>query len=150
MRSLLCLTLALTLTGCLVTKVGDSGGMGSITIPNTNRLAVIDAAQNVFPEYGYNAGPADYPESISFDKPAGVAGQIAYGSYDDTTTMRVRLKLTEIPGTGDVRVSPTVYSVSNAGEAGFADETRRSQLFALEFKPILNEIKAQAAQAGSL
>ncbi len=150
MRILPLLAICLALGGCLATPVGKSGGMGSVTVPNTNRLAIVDAAQDIFPDYGYTTGPASFPESISFDKPAGTAGQIAYGSYDDPATMRVRLTLSPIPGTNDVRVSPTVFSVSDANEAGFDDPTRRSQLFALEFKPILNRIKAQAADAGPM
>lgn len=77
-------------------------------------------------------------------------GQIAYGSYGETTTLRVTLTLTPIPGTNDVRMSPTVYSVSDAGQAGFEDPTRRSQLFALEFKPILEKIRARSAGVGPM
>ncbi len=142
--------LLLPLTGCFVSQTASSGGMGSVTVSDTNRATIIEAAQAVFPSYGYEPGPANFPESISFDKSAGAVGQIAYGSYGETTTLRVTLTLTPIPGTNDVRMSPTVYSVSDAGQAGFEDPTRRSQLFALEFKPILEKIRARSAGVGPM
>ncbi|MGC1479574.1 MAG: hypothetical protein WA771_03655 [Chthoniobacterales bacterium] len=141
---------AFVLAGCLVTPVGQSGGMGSVTIPDTSRMEIIDAAQDVFSEFGYEPGPSDFPDSISFDKPSGVAGQVAYGSYGETTTMRVKLAISEIAGTSDFRVSPAVFSVNDAGQAGFEDPTRRSQLLALEFKPILEKVRARAMGGGSL
>ncbi len=153
MRALPILALIAFLTtqsGCFVSQTASYGGMGSVTVSDTNRATIIEAAQAVFPSYGYEPGPANFPESISFDKPAGAAGQIAYGSYGETTTLRATITLTPIPGTDDVRMSPSVYSVSDAGQAGFEDPTRRSQLFALEFKPILEKIRARAAGVGPM
>ncbi len=145
-----CLALAALLTGCLTAPVANSGGMGSITVTNTNVNAIIDAANAVFPNYGYSVGPVNYPNSISFDKPAGGFGKLLYGSYGVTTTMRAKLVMTPLPGTNDFRLSTRIARVSNAGEAGFEDSTRMSGLWSGEFAPLLRQISAQAGGAGPM
>lgn len=76
-----------------------------MTVSNTNVTAIIAAANGVFAQSGYSPGPANYPDSVSFDKPAGAFGQLAYGSYGTTTTIRARVSMTPIPGTNDFRIS---------------------------------------------
>jgi hypothetical protein len=90
----------------------------------------------------------DYPLTISFDKPAGKLGELMYGSYGTTTTVRVKLSLVPIPGTNDYWLKPSVFRVSDAGEAGFEDSTKMLGLWSGEFKPLLRQIQAQAAGAG--
>ena len=140
---------SLVLGGCLTTPVEKSGGMGSITVQNTNLNAILNAAQAVFSEDGYTVSGSNYPDSVSFDKPSGAFGQLMYGSYGTTTTFRVTLLTTAIPGTNDFRLSTRVSRVSDAGEAGFEDSTRMMGLWSGEFKPLLRKIAAQAGGVGS-
>ncbi|HEY8899719.1 MAG TPA: hypothetical protein VIM61_04855 [Chthoniobacterales bacterium] len=145
-----CLALAFLLTGCLATPVANSGGPGSVTVTNTNVNAIIDAANNVFPNYGYSVGPASYPDSVSYDKPAGAFGKLLYGSYGVTTTVRVKLVMTPLPGTNNFRLGTRVSRVSNAGEAGFEDSQKMLGLWSGEFGPILRQISSQAGGAGPM
>lgn len=140
----------LSLTGCLTTPVGQSGGPGSITAQNTNPSALVDAAGDIFPRYGYTVGPVNFPNSISFDKPAGNFDKLLYGSYGVTTSVRVKMVMTPIPGSNDYRLSTKVYRVNDAGQAGFEDSTKMMSLWSGEFKPILRQIAAQAGGAGPM
>jgi hypothetical protein len=140
--------LAILLAGCLAVPVADSGGVGSVTVPNTNVTAIMSAAQSVFSQYGYSMGPVNYPVSISFDKPAGGFGQLLYGSYDVTTTIRVRLSMAPMPGSNDYQLKTQAFRVSDAGEAGFEDSRRMIGLWSAEFQPLLQKIKAITANAG--
>lgn len=150
MKSLPLLTLisCLFLGGCLTTPVEKSGGPGSLTVENSNPNAIISAAQTVFAGSGYTPSGSNYPESISFDKPAGAFGKIMYGSYGVTTTVRVKLSLTQIPGTNNYRLSTRVSRVSDAGEAGFEDSQRMLGVWSGEFKPLLRQVATQAGGAG--
>lgn len=138
----------LLLSGCLTTPVSNSGGLGALTIQNTNVNAIIGAAESVFPNYGYRQGPADYPAWIAFDKSGGAFGNIMWGSYGRPVSIRARLVMTPIGGTNDYRVAVRVSRVLNEGESGFEDDRRISGLFAGEFRPILRQIQAGAAGAG--
>ena len=140
--------LALLFAGCLTTPVSESGGLGSVTVTNTNPTALVRAAQSVFANYGYTTGPVSFPRSISFDKPAGRFGRVMWGSFNQTTTIRVRLAMTPIPGTNDFRLSTRVYTVNNAGVWGFEDQRALRGMWSSEFGPLLRKINAQAAGAG--
>lgn len=136
------------LTGCLTSKVSNSGGLGSVTVPNTNVNAIIAAANGVFAQSGYSPGPTDYPDSVSFDKPSGGFGKLMYGSYGTTTTFRAKLRMVQIPGTSDYRLSTQMTRVTDAGDAGFEDSTQMMGVWSGEFGPLLQQIKTQAAGAG--
>ncbi len=136
--------------GCLTSKVADSGGVSALTASNTNVNAIIDAANSVFPQSGYSVGPVDYPNSISFDKPAGGFGKLMYGSYGVTTTIRVKMIMTPIGDSNDYRLSVKVTRVSDAGESGFEDSSRMMGLWAGEFKPLLRQIAAKSGGAGPM
>jgi hypothetical protein len=140
---------ALILAGCLTTPVSESGGPGSVTVVNTNPNALINAAQRVFANYGYATGLVNFPTSISFDKPANRFGRVMWGSFNQTTTIRVRLAMTPIPGSNDFRLSTRVYTVSSAGVAGFENKRALRGMWSSEFGPLLRQINAQAAGAGS-
>jgi hypothetical protein len=140
--------LALAFAGCLATPVSESGGPGAVTVTNTNPTAIIYAAQSVFAQYGYSSGYVNYPTSASFDKPAGKFGKAMWGGYDETTTVRVRLLLTPLPGGANYRLSTRVFTVSDAGEAGFEDKHALSGLWSGEFGPLLRQISARASGAG--
>ena len=143
--------LTLLLAGCLTTPVADSGGPGAVTVPNTNVDAIIAAAQPVFASAGYTAGPANYPSSVSFDKPSGAFGKILYGSYGTTTTVRAKLRIAQISNiTNDYRISVSVTRVSNAGEAGFESSSRMLGVWSAEYGPLLKQISEQAANAGPM
>lgn len=144
---LLCgfLLLSLVFSGCLT---GPTSSPGGITVQNTNPSAIIGAARTVFAQSGYSVSSVDYPASISFDKPAGKMGELMYGSYDVTTTIRTKLSLVQIPGTNDYRLRTSVFRVRDAGQAGFEDSTKMLGLWSTEFKPLLRQIQAQAAGAG--
>ncbi len=137
------------LAGCLATPTSDSGGLGAVTVPNTNVSALISAAQTVFAQYGYSPGPMSYPDSISFDKPAGGFGKLLYGSYGTTTTVRVKLRMAQLTG-NDYRLSTRVSRVTNAGEAGFESNRKMIGLWSGEFGPLLQKIKTQASNAGPM
>jgi len=140
--------LALIVAGCLATPVERTGGMGSVTATNTNLQAVAAAAQSIFPNYGYTQGPANFPDWIAFDKRAGLFGQAMWGSYGEPQTLRVRVTMRQVPGSGDIRLVPSVFTVTSAGEAGFEDARPLMGLWSGEFGPILRQISAQASGAG--
>jgi hypothetical protein len=142
------LLLPFLLSGCLTSSTSHSGGIGGTTVQNTNPTAIIAAAKTVFAQSGYSMSSIEYPDSISFDKPAGKLGELMYGSYGVTTTIRVKLSFVPIPGTSDYRIKPNVFRVSDAGEAGFEDSTKMLGLWSGEFKPLLRQIQSQAAGAG--
>lgn len=148
--SILACAATLILAGCLTAPESESGGLGSTTVTNSNVDAINAAAQSVFGEYGYQPGPMNYPDSISFDKPASGFGQLMYGSYDETTTIRVTMSTTQLPGTNDYRLSTRVSRVNDAGEAGFEDSTRMMGVWSAEFGPILKKIAAEASNAGGI
>jgi len=144
-------TLAILLAGCLTTPNVDSGGMGAVTVPNTNASAIVSAAQTVFSNYGYTPGPVNYPDSVSFDKASGAFGKILYGSYGTTTSVRVKLKMVQLSSiTNDYRISTSVSRVTDAGEAGFESSRKMIGLWSGEFGPLLKQISAQAANAGPM
>ncbi len=137
------------LAGCLATPVADTGGPGAVTVPNTNVTALISAAQTVFAQYGYSPGPMSYPDSVSFDKPAGGFGKLLYGSYGTTTTVRVKVVMTPISG-NDYRLGTRVSRVTDAGESGFESSRKMMGLWSGQFGPLLQKIKSQAANAGPM
>ncbi|MGH8047689.1 MAG: hypothetical protein ACREKL_10615 [Chthoniobacterales bacterium] len=140
--------LTLLLAGCLTTPTAESGGMGSTTVPNTNVTAIISSAQTVFGQYGYTPGPMNYPASISFDKPSDTFGKILYGSYGTTTSIRVKLTITQLGATNNYLLATHVSRVTNAGEAGFEESRKMIGLWSGEFGPLLKQINAQAANQG--
>ena len=141
---------AFLVSGCLVSPVSTSGGLGSVTVKNSNPAAIIAAAQAVFPQSGYQTGPVNYPNSISFDKGSSRIANVMWGSYGDPQTIRVRVKILQIPGTNDCRLSSKVFSVSDAGEIGFEDPRPLMGLWSAEFGPLLKQVAAQAGGAGGI
>lgn len=151
MTPLLSLTfLPLLLTGCLVTPVSESGGMGSVTVTNSNPGAIIAAAQSLFPNYGYSPTlGGDGVSSVCFEKNSNKVANILWGSYGDPQTLRVKVKIVRIPGTNNYRISPKVSTVSDAGEAGFESKHKLSGLWASQFGPLLKQVSQQASGAGA-
>lgn len=137
-------------SGCLASPVAKSGGPGSITIQNTNAFAIAAAAQTVFPGYGYTPGPGRLPDSMSFDRPAGRTGELMFGSYNNPTTFRVRLRMVPITGTRDIRVTTQVFRVSNAGRAGFEQEVPMMRTWSSQFNAILRQIRSISENAGPI
>jgi hypothetical protein len=144
----LTLSLVLFFAGCLAVPVEQSGGPGSITVRNSNPKAIADASRVAFSRVGYTPGPGNFPQTISFDRPADSFGRLMFGSYGRSTSFRVRLQITQIPGSNDFRVSPRVSRVNNAGEAGFESDTKMMGFWSTQFRPILREVQKQAANAG--
>ena len=134
----------LFLAGCLSSPIASSGGIGAVTVKNTSVDRVISAAQTVFAGRGYTLSDSDYPESVSFDKPAGSFGNAIWGSYGDPQTIRVKIAMVPIPMTSDIRLEPRVYSVGDAGEAGFDSERPLIGLWNAEFGPMLKQIAGLA------
>lgn len=122
---------------------------GSTTVTNSNPAAIVSAAQSVFADSGYSAGPADFPNSVSFDKPSGAFGKIMYGSYDQTTTIRARVSIDQIPGTSNYRLGAKAFTVQDAGQAGF-ESSRPLLIGSDQFDPLLRKIAAQASNAGGM
>lgn len=135
---------ALFLAGCLSSPISSSGGIGAVTVKNTNVNRVISAAQTVFAGRGYMLSDSDYPDSISFDKPAGSFGNAMWGSYGNPQTIRVKIMMVPIPMTSDIRLEPRVYSVGDAGQAGFDSERPLVGLWNAEFGPMLKQVAALA------
>lgn len=148
--SLLVLVLLTLLTGCLVTPVDNSGGIGSVTVTNSNPDAIIAAARNVFPNYGYTLHTMHYPTSVSFDQSGNKTARILWGSYGNPQTLRVKMQITSIPGGNNYRLSPKVYTVSDAGEAGFESKRPLVSLWNSQFAPLFQQVATQASGAGSL
>jgi hypothetical protein len=134
----------LFLAGCLSSPIASSGGIGAITVKNTSVDRVISAAQTVFAGRGYTLSDSDYPESVSFDKPAGSFGNAMWGSYGNPQSIRVKITMVTIPMTSDIRLEPRVYSVGDAGEAGFDNERPLIGLWNAEFGPMLKQVASLA------
>jgi hypothetical protein len=147
--SVLPILATLLLTGCLTTPVEKSGGMGSVTVTNSNPTAIVTAAQSVFPNYGYTPTfGGDGVTSACFDKNSNRVANVLWGSYGDPQTLRVKMKIVQIPGTNDYRISPKVYTVSDAGEAGFESNRPLIGLWSSEFGPLLKKVSSQASGVG--
>ena len=134
----------LFLAGCLSSPIASSGGIGAITVKNTSVDRVISAAQTVFAGRGYTLSDSDYPDSVSFDKPAGSFGNVMWGSYGNPQSIRVKIAMVPIPMTSDIRLEPRVYSVGDAGEAGFDNERPLIGLWNAEFGPMLKQVASLA------
>ena len=134
----------LFLAGCLSSPIASSGGIGAITVKNTSVDRAISAAQTVFAGRGYTLSDSDYPESVSFDKPAGSFGNAMWGSYGNSQSIRVKIAMVPIPMTSDIRLEPRVYSVGDAGEAGFDNERPLIGLWNAEFGPMLKQVASLA------
>ncbi len=151
MRSLLsclaALAVALSFAGCLTTTVANSGGPGSVTVPNSNWVSISAAANAAFAQHGYTPAPSGSMDTLAFDKPAGAFGELMYGSYGQSTTYRVQVQIVQIPGTNDYRLIPKVSRVSDAGSAGFESKTRMAGFWAGQFGPILRQVAQQAGNA---
>jgi hypothetical protein len=141
------LLVALLLSGCLTTPVSDSGGLGSVTVKNSNPGAIVAAAQSVFPAHGYTCSGAGL-SSVSFDKNSNQLANVLWGSYGCPQTIRVKVKIVQIPGTNDYRISPKTYTVSDAGEAGFESKRALMGLWNGEFGPLLKNVASQASGSG--
>lgn len=144
------LAVSLALAGCVLSPVERSGGPGSVTIPNTNPVAIARASRTAFARYGFRQSRSAMPHWIAFDRPAGRTGEIMFGGiHAGDTAIRARLTMIPIAGTHDIRVMPTVLRVTDASSASFARET--GMLFrswSSQLRPVLREIQAQASNAG--
>ena len=141
---------ALLLAGCLTTPVSKSGGMGSVTVTNSNPSAIISAARSVFPDYGYTPSFGNGINSVSFDKNSNKLANVLWGSYGDPQTIRVKVKIVQIPGTNDYRISPKVYTISDEGETGFQSKRPLMGLWNAEFGPLLKKVAAEASGSGPI
>jgi hypothetical protein len=148
--SLLAVAVCFCVSGCLVSPVSTSGGIGSVTVVNSNPAAIVAAAQTVFPQAGYGLGPTDFPDSISFDKGSNRFANVMWGSYGNPQTIRVRVNILPIAGTANYRLVPKVFSVSDAGEAGFDSERPLMGLWSGEFGPLLKQVASVAGGAGGM
>ena len=144
MKLLVACIAVLFLAGCLASPIASSGGIGAVTVKNTSVDRVISAAQTVFAGRGYTLSDSDYPDSISFDKPAGAFGNAMWGNYGNPQSIRVKIKMVPIPMTSDIRLEPRVYSVGDAGEAGFDNERPLIGLWNEEFGPMLKQVASMA------
>lgn len=138
------LLVSLVFVGCMASPISSSGGIGAVTVHDTNPDAVMAAARDVFATRGYKLSGSNYPKSISFDKRAGAFGNVMWGSYGNPQTIRVRLSMVPIPGKDDIRLEPRVYSVSDAGESGFDNARPLIGLWNAEFAPMMKDIARKA------
>lgn len=132
----------------MTASTSSAGGLSGVTVPDTNVSAIIDAANDVFANAGYSTGPVNYPDSISYDKPAGAFGEAMWGGYDQTTTYRATLRMIPLSGS-DYRLAVSVAAVNDAGQAGFEDSRKLIAPWSAEFIPLLNQIKSRASGAGA-
>ena len=141
---------AFFLSGCLVQPVSQSGGMGSVTVSNSTPDAIISALQQVFPEYGYTLHSVHYPTSVTFDQGSSKIANVLWGSYGQPQTLRVHVNIIPIPGGSNYRLSPKVYTVTSAGEAGFESKRPLVGLWNSQFSPLLKRVSTQASGSGGL
>lgn len=139
------LLVAVFFAGCLASAPSESGGPTSVVVTKSNVDAIFAAAQSVFAEYDYTMGPTSYPNSLSFDKPSGGFGKLMWGGYDAKTIIRAKLIVTPLPNGSDYSLSVQVFAVRDDGMAGMDDKQKLMGLWAMQFKPILTKIKAQAS-----
>ena len=104
--------------------------------------------RSIFPNYGYSLHNTRFPDSVSFDQPGNKTARILWGSYGVPQTLRVKVSIVAIPGTNNYRISPKVYTVSNAGEAGFESKRPLVSLWNSQFSSIFDQIAQQASGAG--
>ena len=143
-------SLTLLVSGCLVAPVSQSGGLGSVTVTNSNPDAIIAAAQSVFPNYGYTLHGSHDLSSVSFDKDSNRFARVVWGSYGDPQTIRVKVSILPIPSSNSYRLALKVYTVSDAGVAGFESKRPLVGLWNSEFAPLLGQVAVQASGAGPL
>lgn len=144
-RAFFAFVAVLMVGGCLVSPVSSSGGLGAVTVINSNPNSIIAALQNEFSQNGYTLSDSNYPDSVSFDKPAGAFGNAMWGSYGAPQSIRVKVSIVPIPGTTNYRLEPRVYSVTDAGEAGFDQQRPLMGLWNAEFGPLLKRAAKQAS-----
>jgi len=149
-QHLLTFLLTTLLTGCLTTPVSDSGGMGSVTVTNSNPSAIVNALQNVFPQYGYTVSSIHEFSSVSFNKDSNKVANIMWGSYGQPQTIHVKVNIIPIPGSLNYRLSPKVYTVTSQGEAGFESKRPLNGLWNSQFEPLLKMVSTQASGSGPL
>jgi len=145
LRGLFACAVALVVAGCLVSPVSNSGGIGAVTVRNSNPNSIIAALQNEFSKSGYTLADSSYPDSVSFQKSAGAFGNAMWGSYGAPQSIRVKIAIVPVPGTENYRLEPRLYSVTDAGEAGFDQERPLIGLWNAEFGPLLKRAAAQAS-----
>ncbi len=145
MRKSLSLLVAFLFAGCLASAPDESGGPTSVVVTKSNVDAIISSAQSVFAEYNYTTGPVNYPNSISFDKPASGFGRVMWGGYDMKTIIRAKLSITPLANGKDFSLHVSVYAVRDGGMAGMTDKQKLMGMWAMQFKPILTKIQAQAS-----
>ena len=142
-----CLALVFLLAGCLFRPMEKSGATGSTTIRNTTPEAIRRAAVPVFDRHGYTEGRSRFPQSLTFERPAGKLGEFMFGSFSQTTTFRVVLQLVPLAGSRDFRIIPSISRVNSAGVAGFERDTRMLGMWSGQLRPILREIDERASGA---
>ena len=120
-----------------------------MTVTNSNPIAIISAAQRVFPNYGYTCSGSGL-SSLTYDKDSNQFAKVMWGSYGVPQTIRVKVKIIRIPNTSNFRLSPKVYTVSNAGEAGFESKRPLIGLWNSQFEPLLRQIASQSSGAGPM
>jgi|GEM_PF-699366 len=149
LKSLLLLAVTTTLTGCLVSPVKNSGGPGATTVQNSNPTTIFAVSREVFARYGYRPGPSNFPNSMTFDRAAGTAGELAFGSAMRSTDFRVQIQVLRIPGSNDFRLIPRVSRVNSAGRPGFERETQMLRTWSHQLRPLMREIRNRAKNAES-
>ncbi len=145
MRKTLALLVALVFSGCLASAPSDSGGPTSVIVTKSNVDAIASSLQSVFTEYNYTQGPVNYPNSFSFDKPAGGFGKVMWGGYDAKTIIRAKVSVTPLANGTDFSLHVSVFAVRDSGMAGMNDKQRLMGMWAMQFKPILTKVAAQAS-----
>jgi hypothetical protein len=140
--------LAFAITGCLTTPVEKVGGRNGATVTNSNPGAIITAAQQVFPQYGYRTATVAYPDFVAFDKPGGAFDQAMWGGFGQTTTVRVRMYILPLTGTNNYRLKTSVFAVSDAGEVGFESKRQLAGMWEKEFGPLLQQVASRASNIG--
>jgi hypothetical protein len=146
-QALLLFLVAASLTGCLVSPVENSGGPGATTVKNSNPTAIFAAARQVFARYEYRPGPSNFPNLMTFDRAAGTAGELAFGSPMRSTDFRVQIQVLRIPGSNDFRLIPRVSRVNSAGRPGFERETQMLRTWSHQLRPLMREIRNLAQNA---
>jgi hypothetical protein len=135
----LCLT---GLSGCQTTNQPGAASHASVQIQGHSPAEIRQAATAVFSEAGYSLTTALSSEMV-FDRPGSAWDEVKWGGLlSDGVTMRVKIRLSEIPG-GSQLLQADAYVVEKSDNPFFQTETRKMLLSRHYYRRLLNDVASR-------